>query len=531
MLEPENSLFSRLDSGVTRAQEQQRLKALSELGLLEAETIPVFEEATQTAAHLLDSPICILGFLDSFRHCFKSAVGLSRIGLMNQLAQERQLPRQESFCNQVVENQQVLVINDALTEPNFAKSLLVQHYGIRAYLGVPLVTAASHCLGALEVMDLEPRNFTMRDIEFLQLIARWSMSEFERNWLIRAIDEGTTYETLPLGKGQETRRALILPEADREQEAEEEEKLLSLALSLCDPADDTHLLSTIQVKLELLQQITQELRTPLTSVLGMASVLSREIYGPLTNKQKEYLEIIQHSGKYLLSLVNEISELGTLDNSTQEINLTSVDIEMLCQQVSNSLAEAANRREQKIRLSVEPGLGRIWIVDKEKVRQLLYYLVLSVTQAATTGSMIRIHVAHKSEGLNFAISVSHPWLGEGLSQIDPGLYRLPGLVIAPSIGVASSKSRSRKSEQPLLPVAVASSVAPAESAGAEVSVPSKQSAHVEPPFNRSREIMCLLLSCHFAELHGGQISVQKKPESGYRYVVILPDVAAVEENL
>jgi len=51
----------------------------------------------------------------------------------------------------------------------------------------------------------------------------------------------------------------------------------------------------------------------------MAGVVSREIYGPLTRK-KEYLEIIQNSGRYLLS-VNEISELGALDETIQSLTL------------------------------------------------------------------------------------------------------------------------------------------------------------------------------------------------------------------
>jgi len=40
-------------------------------------------------------------------------------------------------------------------------------------------------------------------------------------------------------------------------------------------------------------------------------------------------------------------------------------------------------------------------------------------------------------------------------------------------------------------------------------------------FNRSHESLRLLLSCYLAELHGGHISIQGTPESGYRYVVSL----------
>lgn len=512
MVEPENKLFRRLEPAqAALAREQQRLKALSELGLLEAQTIPIFEEATQTAAYLLDSPICILGFLDQNRYWFKSAVGLSRLGLMNQLAQERQLPRHESFCAQVVESQQVLAITDTLNNPAFAKKLLVQHYGIRAYLGVPLLSAAGNCLGAIAVMDLEPRTFTIRDIKFLELIARWSMSEFERNHLLKAQDTDTAKEVVDTSQlaSQLASEVRITP------------------TSSPDP------LSTTQIKLELLAQLTQELRTPLTSVLGMAGVVSREIYGPLTSKQKEYLEIIQNSGRYLLSLVNEISGLGLLDDSTHALHLTSVDIEMLCQQALNSLEEAASRREQEIRLTVEPGRSRIFVLDKDKVRQLLYHLVFSVIQAASTGSIIHIHVSYKDNELNIAVSVSHPWLGDGISQVDPYFCQLLTPVASNYLEAAPyNTGGTQRSELTMLPVPSA------QSSGLRVSrsgnlAPLADSSELAQSnsFNHSHESLRLLLSCYLAELHGGQISIQGTPESGYRYVVSLPELEAEEESL
>lgn len=190
MVEPENKLFTLKDGWASQeTREQQRLKALTDLGLRQPETIPVFEEATQTAAHFLEAQICVLGFVDQERHWFKSAIGLSRLGLMNQLAQSRQLSRRESFCTKVVESSQIVVIDDTHLLSGAERSTyskLLQDYGIRAYLGAPLFDASGYCLGALAVMDLVPRKFTNRDIEFLQIIARWSMSEFERNRLLQA---------------------------------------------------------------------------------------------------------------------------------------------------------------------------------------------------------------------------------------------------------------------------------------------------------------------------------------------------------
>ncbi|WP_392530322.1 GAF domain-containing protein [Nostoc sp. C117] len=504
MVEPENKLFALKDGWTSQeTREQQRLKALSDLGLRQPETIPVFEEATQTAAHFLEAPISILGFVDQERHWFKSAVGLSRLGLMNHLAQNRQLSRRESFCTQVVESFQIFVINDThkLTDPVFASSKLVQDYGIRAYLGAPLIDASGHCLGSLAVMDLVPRNFTNRDIEFLQIIARWSMSEFERNRLLQAKLESNTPKSVTIFSLNDEHNTEI---------------------KITTPSKDGDSVSNKQLKLQLLEQLTQELRTPLTSVLGMASVLGREIYGPLTSKQREYLEIIQHSGRYLLSLVNEITELGAIDDNSTVLNLAPVDIEMLCQQAINTLEEVANRRDQDIRLSIEPGRNRIWPLDKDKVRQILYHLVFSVIQLSATGSVVRIHVSYKEDTLNVTIWVSHPWLGDGITEVDP-YFRLNSLSLLELTGEVTSYNNRKESQEQanISPVAV-DKLKTLSDSHSDLFAPNSSINLAKSHGNLSRESLGLLLSCQLAELHGGQILIQGSPESGYRYVLSLP---------
>ncbi|HIK08223.1 MAG TPA: GAF domain-containing sensor histidine kinase [Trichormus sp. M33_DOE_039] len=505
MVESDNKLLVLKDGWASQeTREQQRLKALSELGLRQPETIPVFEEATQTAAHFLEAPISVLGFIDQERHWFKSAVGLSRLGLMNSLAQSRQLLRGESFCTQVVDSLQTVVVNDTqkLTDTSLLSSKLVQEYGIRAYLGAPLIDATGNCLGALAVMDLVPRNFTNRDVEFLQIIARWSMSEFERNRLLML----ERAEKLSL----KTTSSLLLTEE------------LNTVAQVTPPGLEKEPHETKQIKLELLAQLTQELRTPLTSVLGMASVLGREIYGPLTTKQREYVDIIQHSGRYLLSLVNEITELGAMDENSTTINLAPVDIEMLCQQAINTLEEVANRRDQDIRLSIEPGRGRIWPLDKDKVRQILYHLIFSVIQMSATGSIVRIHVSYKDNTLNITVWASHPWLGDGITEVDP-YFRLNSLSLMELTGEAAPYGLHLENyeEAGSLPITV-EKLQSLDSDRANIVAVDSETDVNSGKGSMSRESLGLLLSRQLAELHGGQIAMQGSPQSGHRYVLTLP---------
>jgi GAF domain/His Kinase A (phospho-acceptor) domain len=451
--------------------EQQRLQALAESGLLEKDNIPVLNEAAQLVANFLEIPICIASIMDRDWQWIKAEVGWSDLEQIQSLATVRQLKRSECFCAYVIASEQVLAIRDTTTHPTFAHRLFVGHYGIRAYLGVPLIASSGYCMGTLAVMDLAPREFRPKEIEFVELAARWCMAELER--------------VQPIGAS--------LPSPKR---PESSPPPLPVFGSL-----PTSGFSIDRLKVELIAQLMQELRTPLTSVMGMTSVLSREIYGPLRRKQKEYLKIIHDSGQYLLSLVEEILALRELPNSGVPLSLISVDVEMLCQQVLKTLEPVANRREQQIHVSVEP-VHRIWLLDKGKVQQLLYHLMFRVIQVAEGGCVIRIHVSRKGDNLNIGIWVSHPWLGDNLPEIE---LEACGILIANSNPSGDAEVPDVKS-------------VPEEVATIDVWERVQDST-----LDRSRERLGLLLSCQLAKMHGGNISIQGTPRSGYRYVVSLPE--------
>ncbi len=286
-------------------------------------------------------------------------------------------------------------------------------------------------------------------------------------------------------------------------------------------------LSTNSIKVKLLNYLAQELLTPLTSVVGMASVLKQEIYGPLTNKQKEYIDVIQDSSRSLRSLVEEIVELAELDDSAFTLKRTAVDIETLCQQVVTILSPMASRREQEINLSMGPG-PRIWLVDKDKVQQMLHHLIFSIIQSAGAGSVIRVHVSPKEDGINIGVWVFHPWLGESLPHAK--LYSDYLLKLGSASGARSnSETCSPEIESQLATQTQGSqrlTLAFSELA-ALVAHNAEDTAPVLAGYG-ARERLGLLLCCQLVEIQGGQLSIQGAPESGYRYVLWLPCTNATE---
>jgi hypothetical protein len=284
-------------------------------------------------------------------------------------------------------------------------------------------------------------------------------------------------------------------------------------------------LSTNSIKVKLLNYLAQELLTPLTSVVGMASVLKQEIYGPLTNKQKEYIDVIQDSSRSLRSLVEEILELAELDDSAFTLKRTAIDIETLCQQVVTILSPAASRREQEINLSMGPG-PRIWLVDKDKVQQMLHHLIFSIIQSAGAGSVIRVHVSRKEDGINLGVWVFHPWLGESLPHAK--LYSDYLLKVGSDSGSPSNSETDPLGLEPQLPTQGSQRLTLAFSElAALVAQNAEDTAPVLAGYG-ARERLGLLLCCQLVEIQGGQLSIQGTPESGYRYVLWLPCTNATE---
>lgn len=535
MNKPRNRLFCRLDGQTSALRIQKRLAALNRLGLLASESIPVFEEATQTASSFLEAPICILGLGVDNELCFKSTFGLSSIGLMNQLASYRKIPLEESFSTYVIDSEQPLAIDNTVTDTVFAASSLTQHYGIRAYLGVPLISSEGLCLGTLEILDTEPRDFTSKDLEFLTLTARWCLREFERDYALKnqlQIANNEVIQTQAISimgreKLNESTHHLAFSANNSEGWQSRQPDYLEIPNHPTTVAsDDIHATNLIKVK--LLAQLTQELRTPLTSVIGMASVLRREVYGPLTTKQREYLEIIHNSGQNLISLVDEIVNLGVLGNQDATVRVSSVDIEMLCQQVINSLVDIGKQHQQSLRLSVEPG-NRIWLLDKDKVKQALYYLIISVLEMSESGGEVRIHVSRRNRALNLAVWLSHPWLGDGLPQVE--FYSQS---VTKALAIAESQNFDNHASSGMSDVLLGNRVLTASALMTVINSDKKLNSTNNKPTDRdrvSRDVLGLLFSCHLTELHQGKIIVQGSPEAGYRYIIQLPKVEQDENEL
>lgn len=144
--------------------EPQRLAALQEYAVLDTLAESSFDDLTELASRICDTPIALVSLIDGDRQWFKSRVGLDA----------PQTPRDQAFCaHAILEPGQVFQVRDASEDPRFADNPLVTGApNIRFYAGMPLVTADNHALGTLCVIDRKSRELTPLQHSALQVLSR-----------------------------------------------------------------------------------------------------------------------------------------------------------------------------------------------------------------------------------------------------------------------------------------------------------------------------------------------------------------------
>jgi serine/threonine protein kinase len=173
------------------AREAARLLALSRYAILDTAPEPEFDDLARLASVLCGTPLASLSFADGSRLWFKSRVGI----------EEPATPLEVSLGARAIRDRDVLVVRDAAEDPRFDSEAAAPG-AVRFYAGAPLRTRDGHVLGALAVMDREPRDLSSEQIESLRALSRLTVAQlelrrFKRERADRQTGPGTSQAHLP----------------------------------------------------------------------------------------------------------------------------------------------------------------------------------------------------------------------------------------------------------------------------------------------------------------------------------------------
>jgi signal transduction histidine kinase len=155
-------------------------------------------------------------------------------------------------------------------------------------------------------------------------------------------------------------------------------------------------------KSEFLANMSHELRTPLNAVIGFSEVLQAHMFGPLNEKQAEYVEDILHSGRHLLSLINDILDLSKIEAGRVELEASTFDLAAAIENAMTLTKERALRRGLRLERQIAPDLGAIH-ADERKVKQVLINLLSNAVKFTPEGGSIIIRATRGPEAVTLAV--------------------------------------------------------------------------------------------------------------------------------
>ena len=166
-------------------------------------------------------------------------------------------------------------------------------------------------------------------------------------------------------------------------------------------AKNSSLIQLNRLKDEFLACISHELKTPLTAILGMSSLLKDQQLGSLNERQSHYAKLIYQGGRHLVAIVNNILDLTRTETGQLELLLEPIDIATLCQQTyeqSRQLIEGAEPARSaepvmalNFRLEIQPELESI-VADELRLRQMLTNLLSNAIKFTEPGGAFGLQV-------------------------------------------------------------------------------------------------------------------------------------------
>jgi signal transduction histidine kinase len=161
-----------------------------------------------------------------------------------------------------------------------------------------------------------------------------------------------------------------------------------------------------RLKSDFLATMSHELRTPLNSIIGFSEVLSET--AELSERQRRYATNIQHSGKMLLGMINDILDLAKIESGKMEVRVEDFSIRDVCEGLLNLMRPVADRKSITLESRLDEAIPLLR-QDPGKIRQIIYNLLSNAIKFTPESG--RVQLRARAEGRQVVIEVADTGIG------------------------------------------------------------------------------------------------------------------------
>lgn len=156
-------------------------------------------------------------------------------------------------------------------------------------------------------------------------------------------------------------------------------------------ADLAALEQTSKMKDDFLTSTSHEMRTPLTSILGLAELLADGSLGELSERQQRAVETVERTGAHLLSVVNQVLDVATITANGLELELTQVPIAQVARSAVEIAEPLAAARSIELHASID-AVGCLVEGDQVRLGEVMLNLLSNAVKFTDEGGDIGIDV-------------------------------------------------------------------------------------------------------------------------------------------
>ena len=161
------------------------------------------------------------------------------------------------------------------------------------------------------------------------------------------------------------------------------------------------------LKVDFVHHVSYELRSPLTNIIGFASLMGEPSIGSLTAKQREYLGYINTSTSALLAIINDILDLATIDAGAMKLNLGPVDIRGTMNAAAEGIRDRLIKDGIHLDIRAASNIGN-FTADDRRLRQILFNLLANAVGFSPPGSTITLEAERQPEAIVFTVIDNGP---------------------------------------------------------------------------------------------------------------------------
>lgn len=301
-------------------------KFLSEIHLLDLHTI--LDRLTQRVVAFFKADVSVVRLLDSNKQLMiQSLAGPS--DLVTKIQSEVFIVLVGGRHEWILKHRRPLLSADLQRDKRFPYHGSLKAIEARGFVGVPLIGREEKVLGLLTVITLSPRRFQPDEARFLRELAAGASIAIEETLLIDALS------------------------------------------------------NTLHSKVEFLNTLSHDLRTPLDVIIGNSALIEDGFFGPVTPEQNGRIRSIKRNAEDLLIMLNQALSLSRLDAGGSPMNIEEFVLGNLVSELGGDVSALARTKGLELRWEVKADCSVR--SDRYKIKEILHNLLTNAVKYTEKG--------------------------------------------------------------------------------------------------------------------------------------------------